>query len=124
LPPGNGTNVKPVKNVTKPEDFLISEEEELNILEAAADASIQIGDGDILTPEEPDTAGTRAMEPDLTLIAPAPYGGGVDAKDTGDLSGSQGGFHGLAGETREPGGKDVHQTSPATFSGTRECPNQ
>jgi len=40
---------------------LISEEEKLNILEAATDTSIKIGDGDVLPLEQPDTPGTGAM---------------------------------------------------------------
>jgi len=71
-------------------------QEGLHLLQTVPDASIQIGDGDVLPFKQSNTAGAGAMELDLTMIAPPPYGGGVDAKDTGDLRGSQGELPGFA----------------------------
>ena len=103
---------------------MISEEEKLNILEAATDTSIQIGDGDVLPLEQSGAAGAGTTALELSLITPAAYGGGVDAKDTGDLGNGQQGLLRFPVRLRQPGRKAVHQISPVTFSGSREFPNQ
>jgi len=96
----------------------------LDILEAGADASIEVSDGDVFPLEQAGAAGGGAMELDPALVAPAPDGGGVDAKNTGDPGSGQRGIPGFPGEPRETGRKAVHQVSPVTFSGSRDLPNQ
>jgi hypothetical protein len=87
MPPGNGNKRKIGQKLNKGKVFFIAKKEKSDVLKAAANASIQIGDGDVLPPEKPDTAGAGAMALYLVLITPASNGGRVDAKDASDLSG-------------------------------------
>jgi len=64
-----------------------AKETDLYIFQAVPDASIQISDGDIFPFEYPDAAGAGAIGLDFSLVGPPAYGGGVDIKDTGDLTG-------------------------------------
>jgi hypothetical protein len=62
---------------------------DLDIFQAVPDASIQISDSNIFPFEHPNGAGAGAVGLDFSLVGPPAYGGGVDTKDTGDLTSGQ-----------------------------------
>jgi hypothetical protein len=68
------------------------QEAELHIIEAILDASIKISDSHIFPLEPAGTTEAGATGFDFPLLAPSPYGGGVDTKDAGDITGGQKGF--------------------------------
>jgi hypothetical protein len=50
------------------------------------DASIKVGDSHIFPLEPAGTTEAGATGFDFPLLAPSPYGGGVDTKDAGDIT--------------------------------------
>lgn len=88
------------------------------------DASIQISDSDVLALEQAGTVRAGAMTFYFPLLAPPADGGGVDVKDTGDITGGQHGTVPLNMARPSCSYGICHQALPLTGSGSRECPNQ
>jgi len=65
---------------------------DLHVFNEVPNASIQIGNRDILAFEHPGTVRSGTIGLYFPLLTPSPYGGGVNVKDTGDIAGGQHAF--------------------------------